>query len=146
MEKIFIYNNRKVAFQFIVIGISIWLIMIFIPLNVARVFLFFIGGNFFYIGANFVSGKPQIIISEEGLFLAYNFNKTISWRSIVEVKVKVYVDDEEDKEEFLFLKLRVKSKGPSNILEKEFSVVNLTMSIQEIVKIISDTKSVLENK
>lgn len=138
MNDTIIYFARTKAFLSILSGIGIGA-LIFGPVNffLLKGFLFFISASFIYFGLKSVSGKPQLIISDEGLLPAGKLKKKIPWSSFEKVSiVKKKVDFRSMT--FLQLTLKVKSNGPSNILIKELPLANLDHSPYEIEQLITE--------
>lgn len=135
-----IYFNRTKALLQLFAGIAIILGAVIIVRGIFGILLFFVGGSFIFFARKAISKKPQLIISDESLFVGFKFNKTISWRNIQKAEV---VEKEVDwrRLKFLELYLRIQSNGPSNILKREFLLENLDTDPKEINRLIQEKLS-----
>jgi hypothetical protein len=137
MENRTIYFNRKKAFLQIILGIAIIATMFLRFNSLLALVQFFVGGSFVYFGLKSVSGKPQIILKDDGLFVGFKFNKTISWKNIEKVRViEKKVDYRSLK--FLEITIRIKSNGNINRMIKEYMIENLEVSPEGIEVLIQE--------
>lgn len=145
-EKI-IYFNRTKAFLHLLAGLSIWasLFFPFTKFLILKCILFFIGGSFIYFAFKSISGKPQVIIAEDSLFIALRFNKKIPWKNIKSVAIKHKTVDYRSMR-FLQLTLNVPTSGPSKVLVRDFPLENLDTPAEEIIRLIEEKKSNLQNQ
>lgn len=137
MENRTIRFNRKKAILQIALGVAI-IGSIFIKFSSILAFIqFFIGGSFLYFGLKSVSGRPQIILKDDGLFIGFKFNKTISWKDIENVKViKKKIDYRTLN--FLEITIRIKPNGSINRMKKEYMIENLEVSPEWIEILIQE--------
>ncbi|MDB4835416.1 hypothetical protein OAH12_02395 [Cyclobacteriaceae bacterium] len=81
------FDKKKVIIQ-ILIGASIWVAIIFVPLFfILKIIAFFLGGSFLYLGSKGISMKPQMIFDEEGVYIALKINKRIKWTNILKAQI-----------------------------------------------------------
>jgi hypothetical protein len=84
-----------------------------------------------------ISRRPQIVLSEEGLYVRFDIKKTIPWRCIDGVSVsEKNIDDR--MVPYIKLITRIVVNAPSNILVREFPVEDLDMEPQDLKNLISD--------
>lgn len=94
-----------------------------------------IGGSFIYFGSKSLSRKPQLIFSEEGLFIGYNINKGIPWRNIHKITIKNKTVDYQSMD-FIEIVTRIKTNAPSNKLVRQYPIDNLHISRFELLELI----------
>lgn len=140
MEPHKIYFNRRKSFLNILTGIAIIIGSFFFVPGIFKFVVFLVGGSFIYFGLKSVSAKPQIIISNDHLFLGFKFNKEISWKNIQKAALRER-DVDFRKLKFLELTLTVKSNGPSNKMVREFPVDNLDTAPGEVLDLIQNKTS-----
>ena len=143
MEKRVIYFNRKKTLLNFAAGIGLILAM-FIVRNIYAVALFFIGGSFLYFASKSVSRKPQIIVSDEGLYVGFKFEKTISWNNIVKAVIKdLSVDFRTVKH--LELTVRINVKVGANTMVKHFPVDSLDITPKGLEILINERLENIKN-
>jgi hypothetical protein len=136
MEKRIIYFSFEKSFWMLVLGIAIAFLG-FIIQGVWFFICFIVACSFIFFALKSFSRKPQLIFSEEGLFVGFKMNKLIGWKSIDRIIIK---EEEVDLRLMKFIEItsRIKTNAPSNKLVRRFPVGNLKISIIELQKLIDD--------
>lgn len=137
------FSSTKVGNN-ILIALLAWLgaiILLILPISwitvIGAMSVFVYGCSKLYFALNSTSGKPQIILSDEGIYIHFNIKKTIPWRSIESAAVRNQMVDER-MIPYIKIKTRIKTNAPSNILVREFPVENLDVEPQDLENLISD--------
>jgi hypothetical protein len=148
MNEIIIRYNRKKSFLLIGIGLGLWCLLILgLFLKFSKIFglgFFLAGGSNIYFGLKSFSGKPQLKISDEGLYIGFKFKKTIPWNRITKVDIKLKELDEREVEHLRVI-LKVNS-GPSSVTAKEFPLQNLEKESNEIERLIKERLNKYQQK
>ena len=136
MEKREIYfNYGKATFQ-LLLGIFIILIMLFLPGAFKLIPLLF-GGSFIYFSSKGLSRNPQLIFSENELYVGFKSRKTFSRSKIKSIKIK---KEKVDFRNILFLDIvryiNVKGKRQTNM--NSYPIHLLDIEMNELHMLIDD--------
>ncbi len=140
MEEKKIYFNRQKALVKILIGLVLFGGVLFLVKGFFSFLLVFVAGTFIYYGIKSISKKPQLIISDEGLYLGFSFKKTIAWKKIEKATIKERSINFW-KFKFMEVIVKMKSTSPTTVSVKEFPLGNLDTSAHEIEKLIQKKHS-----
>lgn len=133
MEKEIIYFDRKKSILQVFGGIFIIIASLGLSVivgGIALAFGIFGGGSLIYFGSKSLSKKPQLIFSEEGIFVGFKKDNLIKKEKIIKLEtVKRKVDNKTMNFIQIITLIQVK-KGriPSNIFSREFPVDNLDIT------------------
>ncbi|MCP4521913.1 MAG: hypothetical protein GY827_09540 [Cytophagales bacterium] len=136
MKREIYFDQQKVWLQ-MGLGVVCWVGMVLIPISLIRIFLFFIGGSFFYFGSKGFSRKPQIILDDEKIFIGMKIAKSFKWKNVLRAKV-IQASVDYRKVDFLELTIRATRQGKVHTRTIETPVHLLKIESHELINLIND--------
>ncbi len=92
-----------------------------------------IGGSLISFGFKSISRKPQLIFSDEGLYIGFNIKKIIPWSCIENIVIKQKTVDLISMN-FISITTKIKSEGSLISIDRDFLIENLEVSTLELEK------------
>ncbi len=139
-----IYYDKTKGLMYLGGALLSFLGMFVIRGGLIGVFLLVAGLALIYWGFKSMSGKPQLVFSEKGLWVDLSDKKQIPWSAIQKVKFgKAKVDGVMVEHIFIHVKLNTNNKH--NMLVKKYPIANLKTNRFELMEIFGRYKPELAN-
>lgn len=138
-----IYFDSSKVFKNILFAFGIWVGIYFYYAVISLInvwvilgtgFVIFISFSLLYFASKSMSRKPQLIISDDGLYVHFHVKKIIPWKNIEKVSVKKH---DVDYRSIYYMTLTTRL-STGKMYKQEFPVETLELDPQELENLISD--------